>query len=112
VTAETSVREARITLHRLGPDDYRRQVLLDWAGSDQAPTDANWRKLLALPDVAPVPLFPISGRDLVALGLPQGPKVGELKRTLESRWIKDDFAPDRDALLALAHKLIAEGTAR
>jgi len=97
----------REDLHRLGPDDYRRRVLLDWAGARAAPDDADWRKRLAVPERAPVPPFPLAGRDLVALGLPPGTKVGEIMRALEALWIASDFAASREALLAEAQKLLA-----
>jgi len=53
-----------------------------------------------------VPRLPIAGRDLVALGVPKGPRVGQLLRDLERRWIAGDFAVDRDALLAHARTLL------
>ena len=46
------------------------------------------------------PVFPIAGRDAVAAGVAPGPAVGRLLRAVESWWIAQDFAPDRDACLA------------
>lgn len=109
LSGNATVREARLALHRLGPDDYRRRVLLDWAGSQAALDDGHWRGLLALPERAPVPPFPIAGRDLVRLGLPPGPKVGEVMRALETEWIASDFVASREALLARARSLLAVG---
>ena len=49
-----------------------------------------------------VPRFPVSGRDLMALGVPPGPSLGRLLETLEERWLKSDFRLDRTELLAEA----------
>jgi len=105
LTAATPERAARVVLHRLGPEDYRRCVLLDWAGSSSALDDALWRGLLAVPERAPVPPFPLAGRDLVAHGLPPGPQVGEALRALEALWIASDFTASREALLERSKEL-------
>jgi len=50
------------------------------------------------------PKFPLSGGDLVALGMRPGPSLGiELSR-LEKMWIESGFALDRENLLALARR--------
>ncbi|MBX4948140.1 CCA tRNA nucleotidyltransferase [Rhizobium binae] len=46
------------------------------------------------------PQFPVNGADVIAAGIPSGPRVGELLAVLESRWVEEDFASDRPALLA------------
>lgn len=46
------------------------------------------------------PVFPVSGKDVMAAGLASGPQVGEVLRELESWWMDRDCAPDRAALLA------------
>jgi len=56
--------------------------------------------LAALCREAQVPAFPLAGRDLLARGVPSGPRVGELLRELEDWWLDQDLAPDQAALLA------------
>ena len=46
------------------------------------------------------PALPIAGRDVSALGIAQGPRVGELLRAVEEWWVGEDFRPDRAACLA------------
>ena len=105
----TTDHEARVALYRLGPEGYRRRVLIDWAGSDAALDDVNWRRLQSLPQRSPVPPLPIAGRDLLALGLSPGPTVGELLRKIERVWIESDFSLDSKALLEAARQDIASG---
>ncbi len=44
--------------------------------------------------------FPSAAHDVMALGVPAGPRVGELLRTLEAWWIAGDFTADEAALRA------------
>jgi poly(A) polymerase len=48
-----------------------------------------------------VPPFPLSGRDLLDLGLTPGPAIGQILARLERAWIDSGFVLDRDELLAL-----------
>jgi len=52
------------------------------------------------------PAFPLSGADVLALGVPAGPKVGEILLGLEQKWIEMNFSWDRAALL---ERLKAQG---
>ena len=47
-----------------------------------------------------IPPFPISGADLVALGMKKGPELGAELRRLERVWIDSGFALDQARLLA------------
>jgi len=47
-----------------------------------------------------VPAFPLAGRDVLALAVEPGPRVGALLRDVEAWWLERDCAPGRGALLA------------
>jgi len=69
--------------------DTPKEVLLGacWlAGRDGALRD----RLRALP----VPLFPLQGRDLAALGVPAGPAMGELLRAVRTWWLAGGCVAD------------------
>ena len=51
--------------------------------------------------------FPLSGSDVLALGLPAGPEVGDLLRRVEAWWLDGDRTADRDACLAELQRIIA-----
>jgi poly(A) polymerase len=53
--------------------------------------------------------FPISGADVMALGVSAGPRVGELLRALEAWWVAGDFAADAAALRAQLQRMVAQG---
>lgn len=60
------------------------------------------------------PVFPLQGRDLLALGLPAGPEVGRLLSDLRSWWLDGGAVADRERCLAEARKRLgaADGTRR
>jgi poly(A) polymerase len=96
--AASTEREARAYLYRHGADHYRARVLMDWALLGYAPQDPFLRDLFTLPDRWAAPTFPLGGADVVALGIPPGPRVGELLRQLENWWIDAGFPDDHQAL--------------
>ena len=51
--------------------------------------------------------LPVGGDDILALGVPAGPRVGALLAALEAWWIAQDFEPTRAACLAEARRLLA-----
>lgn len=42
----------------------------------------------------PLPVFPLKGKDLLALGMPQGAQIAVFLARLENWWIENDFRPD------------------
>ena len=75
-------------------DDALRRLLADappgalsgraWIAGDAG---AEWDALRARLAALPRPVFPIVGRDALALGLPPGPAVGELLRDVRTWWM-------------------------
>lgn len=62
--------------------------------------------IIALLDGWQAPVFPLSGNDLKALRLQQGPEIGRILRAVESWWIERDFMPDHAACLRRARELL------
>jgi poly(A) polymerase len=92
--------EAQKLLYRLGASCFRDQLLLQWAACGAAPDDAGWRALLGLAKAWKPPFFALDGKDVMALGIEEGPEIGVLLREVERWWVEQDFAPARPALLA------------
>jgi len=96
----------RRLLHHHGASRLHDRTLLAWAAwrgeavrPDPAATAA-WTALLDLASQWEPVSLPLQGRDLLALGLPPGPAVGQILAGLEEWWEGEDFRPDRDACLA------------
>lgn len=67
---------------------------------DEMARSARLLKLIAGIDSWEKPAFPIGGADALNLGIPAGPRVGEILGALEQQWLDGNFAMDRAALLA------------
>gem|GEM_PF-3587878 len=88
---------ARRLLYRLGANAYRQRLLLAWARSGAVPADLSWpcwAAALSLAQRWTIPKCPVSGADVLALGIPPGPAVGEILRRFEDWWIDADFPSD------------------
>jgi poly(A) polymerase len=53
------------------------------------------------------PAFPLGGADLLARGVPQGPRLGRLLEAVRAWWEAERFRPDRAACLARLDALLA-----
>jgi poly(A) polymerase len=95
---------AKTALYRLGPDPYRAAVLIAWARSGDALSDARWIAALKLPERWQAPDFPLRGQDIMALGI-AGPEVGTMLRRLEQEWIDGGFDGTRERLIERAAQL-------
>ncbi len=48
------------------------------------------------------PLFPVTGKDLIAAGMTPGPQMGKQLALLEDRWVESGFKLDKAQLLEIA----------
>jgi poly(A) polymerase len=87
--------EARRILYRIGPQVFRDRVMLEWAQDEEG----EWRGLVAAADSYVRPVMPVNGEDLLAMGVLEGPAIGDALRKLEAAWIESDFRLEKDALL-------------
>ena len=70
------------------------------AGDTAMQKVARLSTLLARAEKFHRPGFPLSGVDVMAAGVEAGPKVGEVLKSLEEKWIDVNFSLDRAALTA------------
>jgi poly(A) polymerase len=112
VAPEVDARARRRALRHQGSDACRDFALIAWAGevalSAHLPPGRNeaWAELIGEIDAwRPIP-FPLKGRDALALGLPAGPRVGELLARVEAWWEDGDYRADRAACLEKLKALI------
>lgn len=110
--ADGGVTGARRLLYRVGIERYVDLAMLAWAGkraleAHRAGDNDRW---IALIDAAlawqPVRL-PVSGADVLALGIEPGPAVGMLLAKAEDWWSAGDFQAGRDDILAQLKHLVS-----
>jgi poly(A) polymerase len=94
IVSYLSIREVRKLLYRLGPQRFRDLVRLRWAQDPKASNGIQWRALLAMGDAWERPAFPLTGRDVMNAGVPEGPMVGRVLSEVEDWWIDADFIDD------------------
>jgi poly(A) polymerase len=86
------------TLRRLLADEAQK-TLIDrtWLAGGSAP---EWAALRARLAAIPRPVFPLEGRDVLALGEPEGPRVGALLRAVRQWWLDGGCVADKEACRA------------
>jgi poly(A) polymerase len=98
-------RTQRRGLYRLGTERYRDIALLQAA--DGVISAARLGEFLTLARDWTLPRFPLAGRDVVAVGIPPGERVGHLVEAVRAWWEAGDFTADRAACLAYLRTLVA-----
>jgi poly(A) polymerase len=88
---------ARAAIYREGAAAFSDRVMKGWAERPAEEQDARRLRDLAR-DWRP-PRFPLTGADVMAMGVERGPEVGRRLAAVEAQWIAGDFAEDHGALL-------------
>ena len=80
--------------------DTEPDILIDrmWLASLTEPAD--WPTLRARAQKIPRPVFPLEGRDVLALGLAPGPQIGALLEKTRAWWLAAGCTPDKNACRA------------
>ena len=98
-------REQKHALYRLGGKRFRDLALL--LAAAEKLDEKRLAELLALERRWAPPRFPLAGRDVRALGLPPGRRIGELLAAVKAWWEEGDFAADRARCLLRLKELLA-----
>ncbi len=87
--------EIHRALYKLGAARFEDRVRLSWAAAPPQVSALAWRMLLAMAKNWERPKFPLSGRDVMAAGVPEGPAVGQVLEAVEAWWMEQDFPGDQ-----------------
>ena len=110
IVSYLSIREVRKLLYRLDSQRFRDRTFLRWAEDAKMSNAIQWRALLELANVWQRPEFPLTGRDVMQAGVPEGPLVGQILNEVEDWWIDADFTDDEFSL-AERLKAVVQATA-
>jgi hypothetical protein len=83
--------DLRRALANTHADILTARTWLAQASSDDWPT---LRHRLA---TTPAPMFPLQGRDLTALGIPPGPRIGKILTAVRAWWLANGCTADHEA---------------
>ena len=103
---EAESKAQRLALYRVGRDAFLGVVTLLIA--DGRLTAEKAREMFALAGDWQPPVFPLGGADVIALGIPSGPRTGQLLATVRRWWENGDFTADRAACLARLKEIAAQ----
>ncbi len=92
---------AKILLYDLGPDRFTDAVIMNEAASN---TPKDWSQLHQLPQTWPIPKFPLTGQDLLDIGLKPGKQLGDILHQLRNEWKAGNFSQSGQELLNHARK--------
>lgn len=111
----SSKHDMHALIYRQGNDAATRAVLSAWTRSTSrstpghiaSVTDADWLKRLEIARTWSAPQLPISGRDIMQLGVPAGPRIGKILEDFEAWWIENKFPDDRELVQSQLLKALA-----
>lgn len=89
--------EIHAAVYRSGRQVILDRIALEWASDGSA----DWREVFEIATSWLRPAMPVTGADLLALGLAEGPAIGAALRKVEEAWIASDFTLGRDELVTL-----------
>lgn len=93
--SELTEKEAKFLVYKTGVDVSVQAIML-YAALHKAVLPAD---LVDFMTTWHVPEFPVNGHDIKQAGVEDGPVLGAVLSRLESWWMEQDFAPDRQACL-------------
>ncbi|MCV9961318.1 CCA tRNA nucleotidyltransferase [Pararhizobium sp. BT-229] len=101
-------------LYRHGANGFAASLKLALASSrqksendpSQMPETARLQRLLSRAEKWQKPVFPLTGADVLAAGIPAGPRVGEILGELEEKWVDGNFNADRATLVARLQSMV------
>ncbi len=105
ITSDMNEAEQKRLLRRIGAERFRALALVSWAENlSISPNEAQmlsaaYRPILWLSGHWDIPIFPIGGADLAALGVESGPQMGAWLKQLEEWWEAEGYHPTREEIL-------------
>ena len=99
IVSYMSMKEVRYLLYLLGRDGFQKQILVNWAKDTNNKNEVNWRSLYEVAQSWEKPSFALAAKDVINMGISQGPMVGEILKEVEDWWAENDFIDDKFSLI-------------
>ena len=100
LNANTSFATLKQWIRRFDKKLTSEAILLSWSvGNDIIDTRHPYHAMLTLVQEWQVPVFPVTGADLIGHGMSEGKTLGDALRALEDTWEASDYKMSKEELL-------------
>ncbi|MCF6274618.1 MAG: CCA tRNA nucleotidyltransferase [Robiginitomaculum sp.] len=101
-------KETKIAIYTAGKQVAMDRATIRSAGANDPIESAAWWALYVTARDWPWPEFPVTGKDLITLGIPHGEKLGKALAALKALWIRSGFKVKKSQLLTAAKMLFMQ----
>ena len=99
IVSYLSMKEVRFLLYKIGVSNFKNQIILNWVRDVQNKNEVNWRSLYEMANAWERPEFEMKAKDVLGMGIGEGPLVGKILNELEEWWAENDFIDDKFSLI-------------
>ncbi len=99
IVSYLSMKEVRFLLYKIGVSNFKNQIILNWARDVQNKNEVNWRSLYEVAISWERPKFDLDSKDVMGMGIKEGPLVGSILKEVEEWWAENDFIDDKFSLI-------------
>ena len=99
IVSYLSMKEVRFLLYKIGVSNFKNQIILNWARDVQNKNEVNWRSLYEVAISWERPKFDLDSKDVMGMGINEGPLVGSILKEVEEWWAENDFIKDKFSLI-------------
>ena len=99
IVSYLSMKEVRFLLYKIGVSNFKNQIILNWVRDVQNKNEVNWRSLYEMANAWERPEFEMKAKDVLGMGIDEGPLVGKILNELEEWWAENDFIDDKFSLI-------------
>ena len=99
IVSYLSMKEVRFLLYKIGIGNFKNQIILNWARDVLNKNEVNWRSLYEVAISWERPKFDLESKDVLGMGINEGPLVGSILKEVEEWWAENDFIDDKFSLI-------------
>ncbi len=92
-------KELKIEIYKAGRQTAMDRAILRAAGAKDPIICNEWLNIYKTAQDWDWPKFPLAGKDLIAAGIPAGPKMGKSLAALKALWVRSGFTANKQKLL-------------
>lgn len=91
-----TLQQKQAVLYSVGKQKFLDQIIVFCAKNENI---GELKSMIELADMWQIPIFPVTGSDLLAHDVASGPEMGKVLKTMEQHWISSGFSLDKEQLI-------------